>query len=804
MGRRNFRGDHQHDNNHGIGQGSTHQGVAPGKLPTTTRIAATSRLLARAHDPANTSNAAQLPAKSSSAPESASTGKKPVLARESAGSVQRKSATSAAPGSSGYWQEFYGDLGAQEHQGATTGDVQAVAAAGVAGSGGALPHLGAIQKSFGRHQVGSIQAHVGGRAGDAATAIGASAYATGNDVAFASSPDLHTAAHEAAHVIQQRSGVSLLGGVGQSGDAYEQHADAVADLVVQGKSAEGLLSQMAGGSGGANAVQRKKNKDKTPGANVNHVGGIAEDAQPLARDRVKDHKEFIWPGKTHYTGTLIAQSDALAGPKLAAGTELGDSIPSQITPQAGDLDEQRKNTASAKADLDAKLEDGSPVTRSMLGKYKSYFDPALSRLVEMRDGFTSRVGQYNAWIPSTQLYYGSFGRLLAQMDALGIPDSDELVLALREGLEDAKEVAEAAMDSEVEEGDSKVQLPKLAKPETGRVTGAVKRVSDAASALQAANVGMRTHFKLQMISGLELEEDEQNQAMAKIEAAKKLLRKAGSVIDVGFGKLFKPKTYASIGSNIEKGEGIIGKAGATRDGAADIGGELSKLNEKVPEVPKSFEDLAGLAGDLIYADEVKGIRRELNRVRSEIEPLRKYCAVDQLLQFRLEYETALQKFVTAHIELHRSLIAQRDSYLKLGQRLDSFAKLHKPTKNKALAANKGEERYTTILGLAAQSSEVVAMGNSAFAFTSGDLLPTLLRSWESRMLKDDMGDRPAGVPRVGFGDASGQITEMYNYISKFRDSYADVVPTLGPVEKARSELAAMLTTSTGGKDSGAY
>ena len=124
-------------------------------------------------------------------------------------------------------------------------NVQAEAARGVSGSGGSLPHAEQIQASFGRHSVSGIQAHVGGEAATATQAMGATAYATGNQVAFGSSPDLHTAAHEAAHVVQQRGGVQLKGGVGQSGDAYEQHADAVADLVVQGKSAEGLLNQYA-------------------------------------------------------------------------------------------------------------------------------------------------------------------------------------------------------------------------------------------------------------------------------------------------------------------------------------------------------------------------------------------------------------------------------------------------------------------------------------------------------------------------------------------------------------------------------
>jgi len=133
-------------------------------------------------------------------------------------------------------------------------DVQSAAAAGVKGGGGALPHQASIQKAFGRHDVGNVQAHVGGAAAQASAAMGAEAYATGNHVAFRDAPSLHTAAHEAAHVVQQRAGVQLSGGVGKAGDRYEQHADAVADAVVSGRSAEPLLDSATGGK----AVQKKE------------------------------------------------------------------------------------------------------------------------------------------------------------------------------------------------------------------------------------------------------------------------------------------------------------------------------------------------------------------------------------------------------------------------------------------------------------------------------------------------------------------------------------------------------------------
>ena len=120
------------------------------------------------------------------------------------------------------------------------------AARGVEGSGGSLPYLETIQSAFGKHDLGAVQAHTGTEAAAAAGDIGARAYAMGSHIAFAGAPDLHTAAHEAAHVIQQRAGVHLKDGVGRAGDEYEQHADAVADLVVQGRSAEALLDSMAG------------------------------------------------------------------------------------------------------------------------------------------------------------------------------------------------------------------------------------------------------------------------------------------------------------------------------------------------------------------------------------------------------------------------------------------------------------------------------------------------------------------------------------------------------------------------------
>ena len=204
-----------------------------------------------------TSYAVPAPRADQHAPEATASLDEPQ--RRPSASVVEPSAASAAVAPDGGFHAYSYDVQRQAESaaGATDSDaVHAVAAQGVAGSGGPLPFADRIGASFGAHDVSDVRAHVGGQAAAASDALGARAYATGRDIAFAGTPDLHTAAHEAAHVVQQRAGVSLKGGVGEAGDPYEQHANAVADAVVAGRSAEPLLDAMAG-SGGGGGVQRQ-------------------------------------------------------------------------------------------------------------------------------------------------------------------------------------------------------------------------------------------------------------------------------------------------------------------------------------------------------------------------------------------------------------------------------------------------------------------------------------------------------------------------------------------------------------------
>ena len=132
--------------------------------------------------------------------------------------------------------------------------VHQIATTGLRGANSRLPHFARIQQSFGRHDIGGTRARVGGEATAANESLGSLAYTRGSSIAFKRAPDLKLAAHEAAHVVQQRRGVQLKSGVGRSDDAYERQADSVAEKVAAGESAQPLLD--AGPSGGSSvAVQ---------------------------------------------------------------------------------------------------------------------------------------------------------------------------------------------------------------------------------------------------------------------------------------------------------------------------------------------------------------------------------------------------------------------------------------------------------------------------------------------------------------------------------------------------------------------
>jgi hypothetical protein len=193
--------------------------------------------------------------------------------------------------------------------------------------------------------------------------MGSQAYTAGDRIAFRSAPNLNLAAHEAAHVVQQRAGVQLKDGVGRPGDAYEQQADAVAEAVERGESAAPILDRKvaAGPSGSTSVAQHRLGINATrefeppvvssqdlPGVSVSAGGGKAggslkgAKAGPGAGEKGKAEAKDEGPdgnpsGKQDSPqspgGAGSAQNPAAQGSPQNAGAQPGQQAPA--SPLAG-------------------------------------------------------------------------------------------------------------------------------------------------------------------------------------------------------------------------------------------------------------------------------------------------------------------------------------------------------------------------------------------------------------------------------------------------------------------------------------
>jgi hypothetical protein len=123
--------------------------------------------------------------------------------------------------------------------------LHALARTGLSAPAGPYPHSARIRAAFGAYAPAGLTAHMGPAARAAGRALSADAYILSGRAVFADRPSLHTAAHEAAHMVHQaHGGPALAHGVGHWRDPHERMADRIADRVAAGGTAEPLLAAM--------------------------------------------------------------------------------------------------------------------------------------------------------------------------------------------------------------------------------------------------------------------------------------------------------------------------------------------------------------------------------------------------------------------------------------------------------------------------------------------------------------------------------------------------------------------------------
>jgi hypothetical protein len=112
------------------------------------------------------------------------------------------------------------------------------------------------------HDFSKVRIYADERAANAAASIDARAFTSNQSVVFGAgqyAPQTTAGrlllSHELAHVVQQQGGVHLQTEIGETGDPYEMHADALADRVARDQPVSDLLSRAAGAA--PTSIQRK-------------------------------------------------------------------------------------------------------------------------------------------------------------------------------------------------------------------------------------------------------------------------------------------------------------------------------------------------------------------------------------------------------------------------------------------------------------------------------------------------------------------------------------------------------------------
>jgi hypothetical protein len=165
-----------------------------------------------------------------------------------------------------------------------------------------------------------VRVHTGAESESAAAAVGARAYATGQDIHFGadqydpgSSTGLHLLAHEVAHTVQQRGGASPAVqhklAVSSPADALEHDADRVADALVSGQSVA-----VARGGDGVLSREDDKDKDKDKGKDES----INFDELDAAFQNVRDAMDLQFDNRKTGAAEVLDNLEEVDPPPLAA------------------------------------------------------------------------------------------------------------------------------------------------------------------------------------------------------------------------------------------------------------------------------------------------------------------------------------------------------------------------------------------------------------------------------------------------------------------------------------------------------
>ncbi len=655
---------------------------------------------------------------------------------------------------------------------------RAIAAHGVAGAGSELPHLATLQASFGDHgtALGGVRAFVGGEAATASRAMGAQAYATGDAIAFAAAPSLFTAAHEAAHVVQQQAGVDLPGGVGQVGDAYERHADAVAARVVAGRSAADLLPATGGGAAGT-AVQRQE-------AEGAHSAAMAEsyDAYDASWQAARDDVAAPAPGAIFTGGSLEAapvggrsRGQAGFGRELALGgsrqatEELKKgaygvtaapvaaytlTLDGAMRAQNEFIEAKTKATEHARYH-DKPWEVSADPSHVTASKNRSIAEASANLAMLERHEFEqwNWVNAYNSWAPTANVAGAARADLIETAALLGFDltqpaDIAKFVKSVEEGLAMATDLVDAEVlgrDGETSWADRASDKGAIgAGPELkgDAITPLMEDLQAAYANVTTAQMGVYRTLLTARTKALKNEKASTEGQLAGINGVIAFWTNMAGLVEAQWPKamdLASGKTAAKLDLHaanvVAHGEASRNwKSAATR---AQAGKETALQSAEIERANAAREritgeeggggmslSLSGLVGGLVslsFKDQIESLQARIAALESSISAKEAVIELAAAREAMKGYADKVQVLKTKAERLQQASLANRETqYLDAGDSLDRYARAHAaPLKKKGDAAlvpgSDKREIYSTLMVIVAKIRAYMLMADSARA-----------------------------------------------------------------------------------------
>jgi hypothetical protein len=649
----------------------------------------------------------------------------------------------------------------------------AAAADGIQAPARPLPHADKIQSSFGpKHDVSKVRAHIDPAS---AGAMGAEAFATGNDVVFAKEPDVKTAAHEVAHVVQQSKGVNLKGGVGEAGDAHEQNADAVAERVAAGQSAADLLGEARTGASPSHAVQRKPATE----AMAERYDDFDESWQHQ-REKVADPiGAHVLDGGSS-TGTELGDKnpgDAGYAAKLGkAGTEHAQEAmtkgdygilapqvePYTLTIENGIQHQREWIAVKEKEKEDSKYTPSTKRDLFTLGLTQTGKDP--DWVTKTKENSIARSGaqmamlerhlfeqdrwvsSYNSWAPMANAAHGARADLIESAALMGFDlgktgDMVKFVEGIEHGLDNATSMVDAKVAGPHDDTSwsgregFKGNVGPGPTPEGDSIEPLFADLNAKYQAVNTAHLGIYQNLLDARTAVLEQDKSGKESKVVQINATIQFFTDMSGVVanGVAFAKAAPGAADAKLdhyagqwaARRFENKAVDASRAGHHAESRFNVDRAETTRTTTRSEEPgspggmPSFGDMIGALVSASYEDELHTLQGQIASLTASIDAqkaVHKLMAAEKLIE---DYRNKRKELVDAAKRIQVQTLAKREAqYLNVGDALDRYAVAHgsdlKSQKKGALVPSDAKhEIYSSLMLMVAKIRAYMLLADSA-------------------------------------------------------------------------------------------